>query len=145
MSMGIQGIKAVFTHPSLGLLIMRVALGGVLMWAGWRKFSGGKETLQTVGANIKHIGIDVGQDNAFTLFFGIMAAGSELVGGALLIIGLLFRISSAFLVFTMLVATLYMYQASSGEINRFGYPMILLFVLLGLLFTGPGKFSVQKD
>lgn len=145
MSLGVQGIKSVFQKPDLGLLIIRIGLGVVLAINGWNKFSAGAPTLHAVGANVKFIGLHIGTENAFTLFFGIAAAGSELIGGILLSVGWLFRTATALLIVTMLVATLTTYNASHGDLNQFGYPMVIGLALLGLLFTGPGRISIQKD
>ena len=140
-----QGIKSMFRHPDLGLLIIRIAVGGLLMIAGWNKFMAGTDQLHWVGSNIKYLGMDIGTKNLTTLFYGILAAGSELGGGLLLIAGWLFRTATVPLMGTMLVATLFKYQTTNGDLTQYGYPMIVLFVLLGLLLIGPGKFSLQRD
>ena len=101
--------------------------------------------MHAVGANIKYIGLDVGTQNISTMFFGVLAAGAELAGGLFLAAGIMYRISTGLLLITMVVATLMMLDVSSGDITEFGYPMIMAIVLLGLLFTGPGRMSVQKD
>ena len=91
MNTGIQGIKSLFRHPDAGLLIIRIALGGILAIAGYNKFMGGEEALHAVGANIDYIGLDVGTRNISTMFFGALAAGTELIGGIFLAAGILFR------------------------------------------------------
>ncbi len=145
MDLGAQGIKSVFQRPNLGLLLARLAVGVVLVVAGWGKISAGTEVLHAVGANVKYVGLQVGSNNAFTLFFGAVAAGTELICGALLILGLLFRTSAALLFLTMVVATAMKVQVSGGDLQQFGYPMVVGAVLLALLFTGPGRFAIQKD
>jgi len=145
MSLGVQDIKTVLQRPDLGILIIRVALGVVLALAGWEKLSGGESTLHSIGSSVKFIGLEIGENNAFTLFFGIAAAGSELIGGILIIFGWLFRTASFLLLGTMVVATALQYQVSQGDITQYGYPMIIGLVLLGLIFTGPAKISIQKD
>ena len=145
MNLGVQGIKSVFQCPNLGLLIARLAVGVVLVIAGWNKIAAGADVLHAVGANVKYVGLTIGSNNAFTLFFGSVAAGVELICGALLILGLLFRTSAALLFLTMLVATSMTVQASGGDLLKFGYPMVVGLVLLALLFTGPGRFAIQKD
>ena len=77
------------------------------------------------------------------LFFGISAAGAELVGGALLVIGWLFRTSCLFLLFTMFVATATKIAAGGG-LPDFGYPLALAIVVFAMIFTGPGQHSIQK-
>ncbi len=130
MDTGIQGIKSVFRHPDLGLLIIRVAVGLIFLFAGYTKFMAGETTLNTIGANIKYLG---------------MAASSEAAGGLLLVIGYLFRTSTGFLLITMIVATLSQLDSSVPELADFGFPMIMGLVVAGLLFTGPGSFSLQKE
>ena len=145
MSLGVQGIKSVLHKPEFGLLVIRIALAIILIQAGWAKFSSGEDTLHSIGSSVKFVGLDIGQDNAVTLLFGIAAAGSELIGGILLVVGWLFRIASSLLLATLVVATVMMYQVGKGDIAEFGYPMVLALVLLGLIFTGPGKLSLQKE
>ena len=129
----------------MGLLIIRAGVGVVLAIAGYNKFMGGEEVLHQVGANIKYIGLDVGTNNISTMFFGVLAAGVELVGGLFLAVGILYRTSAALLFGTMVVATLMLLDVSSGDLTKFGYPMVMALVLLGMLFTGPGRLSLQKD
>ncbi|MEX0326622.1 MAG: DoxX family protein [Puniceicoccaceae bacterium] len=145
MNTGIQGIKSLFRHPDMGLVIIRLGVGIVLAIAGYNKFMGGEATLHAVGANIKYFGLDVGTNNISTMFFGVLAAGVELAGGVFIIAGILFRTSAFFLIMTMLVATLMMIDTSGGDLTKFGYPMVVGMVLLGLLFTGPGKISLMKE
>jgi putative oxidoreductase len=140
-----QGIKSMFRHPDLGLFIIRAALGIILMIAGYNKIMGGTEQLHWVGSNVKYLGFNVEPNTFTTLFYGILAAGSELLGGLLLIAGWLFRTATVPLMGTMLVATLFKFQTTSGDLTQYGYPMIFFFVLLGLLLIGPGKFSLQRD
>ena len=144
MQSTLQGIKSFFQKPEFGLLVIRASVGAIMAIAGYNKFAAGTQTLNWVGANIQHVGLSVGSDNAMTLFFGIMAAGSELLGGLLLLVGFFHRTAAAFLVFTMLVATL-MKINTGGGLSDFGYPMIMGLTLLGLIFTGPGRISLQKE
>lgn len=145
MNSTLQGIKSLFRHPDLGLLIIRAGVGIVLAISGYNKFMGGEKVLHAVGANINYLGLDVGSQNISTLIFGVLAAGSELVGGLFLLAGILYRTSAFFLIITMLVATLMKIDTSQGDLKEFGYPMIMGLVLVGLLLTGPGRMSIQKD
>ncbi len=145
MNSTFQSIKSVFRHPELGLLLVRLVVGPVLALAGYNKFAAGTQTLHAVGKCIDYLGLDVGSENIATMFFGVLAAGTELAGGVLLVIGLLFRTSAFFLFITMLVATLSVVDSSGGDFGRYGYPLVMAGVMLGLLFTGPGRISLQKD
>lgn len=145
MNSTFQNLRTALHHPNLGLLVIRLVVGGILAYAGFGKFMGGTQTLHAVGQAINSLGLDVGSQNVSTLFFGALAAGSELAGGVLLILGLFFRTSAFFLFMTMLVATLSVYSSSGGNFGQYGYPLVMASVVLGLLFTGPGRISLQKE
>lgn len=145
MNSNVQSIKALFRHPDLGLLIIRAAVGFVLMFAGYNKFMGGEQVLHSIGLSINYLGMDVVPNSLATIIFGVLAAGVELVGGLALVVGAVFRTSAAFLFITMLVATLMKIDTSGGNFNEFGYPMVMGLVLVGLLFTGAGRVSLQKE
>lgn len=145
MALPVQGIKSLFQHPNLGTFIIRASVGAILAFAGWNKFAGGTGVLEAVGSNVSRVGLEIGSSGAFPLFFGIMAAGSELLGGILLILGVLFRPMTALLLVTMGVATVTKYQTTSGDFTLYGYPLLMFLVLLGLLFSGSGKYSIVRD
>ena len=129
---------AFLNNPDFGLLLMRVVLGGAMIAHGVPKFLAGKGRLQWVGEQMAHLGITF-----YPVFWGFMAALTEVVGGLFLVLGFLFRTSSALLAFTMVVAALYHFQAGSA-FNLTGYPVSMLAVFVGLIFLGPGKFAVGR-
>lgn len=145
MESGIQSVKSMFRQPDLGLLIIRISVGLIFIYAGYNKFMAGEATLNNIGSNVKYLGLDVGVNTVSSMFFGIVAAGAEVLGGLLLAVGFLSRTSSLFLVMTMLVATLYKLDTAARELSEFGFPLIMGIVCLGLLLTGPGRYSIQKD
>ncbi len=145
MESGIQSVKSMFRRPELGLLVIRVSVGLIFIYAGYNKFMAGEETLNNIGSNVKYLGLDVGVNTVSSMFFGIAAAGAEVLGGALLAVGFLTRVSTFFLIITMLVATLYKLDSSVVALSEFGFPLVMGLVCLGLLFTGPGRYSIQKD
>lgn len=145
MSLSIHTVRSVFQHPQLGTLIIRASIGLIMGISGWNKFMAGEGTLKAVGSNISRVGFEWASEGALALFFGIMAAGTELLGGLFLLLGLFFRTSTALLIVTMLVATITKYQTSSGDFIQYGYPLAMFLVLCGLLLTGPGRFAVQRD
>ncbi len=70
-----------------------------------------------------------------------MAKGSEFFGGALLIIGLFTRISSVFLLITMVVAV---FVANGGNITGDGeLAFVYLITCFAILIHGPGKLSLD--
>jgi putative oxidoreductase len=123
-------------YRDVGLLIIRLGFGlGFVFFHGWDKLSGGPERWAGNGAVMSNIGIDFGHT-----FFGLMAALSESVGGLMIAAGLFFRPVCAVLAFTMVMAT--MSHFVSGRGNP-GHAVKNFFVLIGLLFVGPGKYSLD--
>lgn len=114
---------------------------------GVPKFLGGKEQLEWLGSQMAIFGITF-----WPVFWGFMAAFSEVVGGLLLVVGFLVRPACFFLLCTMIVAVLYhIAEPEKGltAIDNFNFfvsnPLSLAFVFLAIMFMGPGRFSVQKD
>ncbi|MBC7949765.1 MAG: DoxX family protein [Chitinophagaceae bacterium] len=64
----------------------------------------------------------------------------ELVGGAFLIIGLLTRITTVFLIVTMSVITFFM---GKWDLLSSDSSWLLLLLFLCVLFTGPGRWSLD--
>lgn len=138
-------VSSLFQHSDFGLLWLRLSVGGYLAYAGLLKFLGGSVMLRGTGTAISVLRLPAGEDSVFPMIFGVLAAATELFGGLLLVIGFFHRLAAVALLGVMVVATLLMYQVSQGNLAQFGFPMFVGFVLFGLLFTGPGRFSVQKD
>lgn len=81
-------------------LLLRLYLAPVLMQAGWTKFQSFDDTAAWFGNP------DWGLGLPFPELLTFLAAGTELVGGGLLLLGLFTRLVSIPLMFTMLVAAL---------------------------------------
>ena len=79
-------------------LLMRLYLAPIMMQAGWNKFQSFDSTVAWSG------NADWGLGLPFPELMVILAAGTELIGGALLVIGLAVRWVSIPLMATMLVA-----------------------------------------
>lgn len=126
-------------YKNTGLLLMRVGLGVMMIMHGYPKLFGGPEMWSGVGGAMKNIGIDF-----FPAFWGFMAACAEALGGLLILLGLLFRPACIFLLFTMVIAAL-MHLANGDGIMQASHAIELGFVFIGLLFIGPGKYSVDKS
>jgi uncharacterized membrane protein YphA (DoxX/SURF4 family) len=82
----------------LAPLLIRLYLAPVLMQAGWNKFEAFDSTVEWFGNNDWGLGLPMPEVLAF------LAASSELLGGAMLVIGLAVRWISVPLMVTMLVA-----------------------------------------
>jgi putative oxidoreductase len=123
-------------YRDVGLLVIRIGFGlGFLFYHGWGKLTGGPERWAQVGGAMGNFGIDFGH-----AFFGFLAAFSESVGGLFIALGLFFRPVCALLSITMFVAMVNHYASGRGSPAHAAKNM---FVFLGLIFVGPGKYSLD--
>jgi putative oxidoreductase len=125
------------THD-LGLLILRVGIGIMFTLHGYPKLIGGPEVWEKLGGSMKLVGLDFAPT-----FWGLLAAIAEAVGGQLLAIGLFFRLACALLLGTMLVATV-QHVRSGDDFQVYSHALEAAFLFLGLLFSGPGRFSLDQ-
>ncbi|SHK48025.1 DoxX family protein [Hymenobacter psychrotolerans] len=125
------------THD-LGLLLLRVGIGVMFTIHGYPKLTGGPEMWAQVGGAMKVVGLDFAP-----VFWGFMAAVAEAVGGQLLALGLFFRIACALLLGTMVMATV-MHISSGDAFGAYSHALEAAFLFLGLLFTGPGRYSLDQ-
>jgi putative oxidoreductase len=125
----------------LGLLVMRLGLGGLFIAHGQPKVWGGPDGWEKIGGAMAMFGLDFAPT-----FWGACAAFSEFLGGILLVLGLFFRPACAALAFTMLVALGFHLKMGHGFYTEHSWAAAshCLAAFLGLLLTGPGKFSVKK-
>ena len=130
--------NSILKNRDLGILIIRVGLGVCMILHGFPKITGGIEKWTAIGGSMQVIGI-----NFFPVFWGFMAAVTETFGGFLLLLGLFHRPVNLFLAFTMLIATLVHLNKGDGFMGS-SHAIELGIVFLGLIFIGPGKYSVDK-
>ncbi|MBE7177685.1 MAG: DoxX family protein [Mucilaginibacter polytrichastri] len=130
-------LSSLAKYKDTGLLIMRAGLGVMFMYHGYPKLFGGPEFWGKIGQAMGTVGISF-----LPVVWGLLAAIAEAVGGLFILIGFLFRPASFFLLFTMAIATC-MHLKSEGLMQA-SHALELAFVFAGLLFTGPGKYSVDK-
>ena len=121
-----------------GPLFMRVGLGAAFAYHGWLKFDGG---VANFAGFLDSLGVPLPDVVAW---LQIMAEG---IGGLLLIAGLFTRFVTLPLI-GILVGAIVLVKADAGFIGAdgspgFSYETVLLAGLLGLLFVGPGRFSVD--
>ncbi|MEO0900283.1 MAG: DoxX family protein [Bacteroidota bacterium] len=119
-------------NPSLhiGLDIIRILTGGIIISFGLEVFS--SEQMDGYFQWLGEVGVP------FPEFMAYVGKLSELIGGTLLLIGLLTRLSTIPLIATMFVINFIMLD---GSIRT--QPFYLLLLFLCFLFLGSGKLSVD--
>ena len=118
---------------NLGLFILRLSVG--LMMA----FSHGLGKLQTYfNADTIQFPDPLGLGADMSLF---MAASSEFFVSLLLVLGLMTRLATLPLIFTMLIAVFVIHANDPFQKMEFG--LLYLFPYIAILFMGPGKFSLD--
>ena len=127
---------------SIGLLILRIGIGVMFMLFGTAKFLGGEKALISVGEAMKLLGVT----GDFKLW-GTVAAATEIVGGAALITGALFRPLCVLLLFVMVMATAATVKRGDDfwtTLRNAGHAVDMGFLFLGLLLVGPGRYNLGK-
>lgn len=122
----------------LGLLLIRVMVGLVFVYHGAQKLFGafGGPGISGFAGHLEKMGFMAPLVSAW------LAALAEFIGGLALISGWHMRLASLPLIFTMLVASFKVHGGAFGlQNNGMEYALTLAVVLLGLLFTGPGRFA----
>lgn len=123
-----------------GLLGIRLMLGVVFMYHGAQKLFGafGGSGIEGFAGFLESLGMPLPTLNAY------MAGGTEFFGGLLLGVGLVTRLVSIPVAFTMLVAVFMVHGSAFGaQNNGMEYPLTLAVVTLGIGLIGPGRLSLD--
>lgn len=123
-------------YSDIGITVLRVGLGLMMMLHGWPKVQGGPGNWAKLGGSMALFGI-----TAFPAFWGGAAAFTELVGGALLVLGLGTRPAAALLTFVMFVAAAN-HMAGDGFMSA-SHPIETGTGLLALVFLGSGRWGLE--
>lgn len=127
-------IAALLKNRDLGLLILRLGIGGMFIFHGYPKLMAGPEKWERLGASMAYLGI-----NFFPVFWGFMASFAESVGGLFIIFGWYFRVSNSLLLLTMCVAA-FQHLAKGEGLGRASHAIEAGVVFLALIFIGPGRY-----
>ena len=125
--------------PDLALLILRIALGAIMLAHGLQKVGlvpGGAPNLQATIDGFAGMGIPP--------WMGYLSVTAELAGGLALLIGFLGRLA-AFGVAVNMSTAIFKVHASKGFFAPAGFefPAALLAIAAALLVTGMGAYSVD--
>ncbi len=130
--------KALDTYRDIGLLILRIGIGGMMIFHGAPKMLGGPESWEGTGKAMAVIGIKF-----LPVMWGFLASFAEFAGGILIIFGLFFRTMSFMIFFTMLIASLRGLARGNG-LRGAAHAIEMGIVFLSLIFIGPGKYSLDE-
>ena len=137
-------LKSLSKYRDAGLLLLRILIGLSFLAHGLPKLMEGPDLWIKLGKSMQFVGV-----GAYPLFWGLMAALSESVGGFLLLIGFAFRPACLFLLSTMVVATTMHFHTTPGSLfdkwEEASHATELGSLFLSLLLIGPGKFSVDRE
>ena len=125
-----------------GLLLLRVALGSIMVAHGAQKLFGwfGGHGLSGTGSGLESMGLRPGR------VYAVVNGFAEFGGGALLVVGLLTPLGAAAVAGVMFVAIATVHWRNGFFNTRGGYEFNLLIVAaaIGLAFTGPGEISIDQ-
>ncbi len=126
------------SYPNFGLFIMRAGLGVMMIVHGLPKLTGGPEKWEGLGHSMGVLHI-----HFFPVFWGFMCAATEAIGGLFCVLGLWFRVVCLLMIVNFVVASLTQF-GSGGGIQEAAHAIELGIAFAGLLFLGPGTYSVDK-
>lgn len=114
-------------------LLLRVTVGAIFLQAGWMKFQN--------PAMIQ--GMLAGINFPLSDFFAWIVIFSELIGGALLVLGLWTKYATIPLMIVMLVA-FFTVHLKDGLVATTWYVMMIFFALSVFFTSGAGKISLDN-
>ena len=126
-------------YKNLGLLIIRIGLGILFIYHGLPKLLGGPENWQKLGTAAGAVGI-----HFLPVFWGFLCAVTETIGGILVVVGLAFRPVCLLMAVNLIVAAAFTYKLS-GDFGDATHAIEDAIVFAGLVFIGPGSYSVDKS
>jgi putative oxidoreductase len=131
-------LKFLAKYRETGLLLIRGSLGLIfiiliapVLWSGegsWERF----------GSAMRHLDF-----HSHYKFWGFVGAVLGCAGGVLMVLGLFFRLG-VLLTLTVTLVHLVAVWESHGDFQARLPALEMAILLVGLLFIGPGKYSVDK-
>ncbi len=127
-------------HREFGLLLLRVAVGALLVAAAFPVVAGGAGRWRAAAAPAAHF-LHIG---SHLEFLGAVVAFSELAAGILLFIGLFFRVVCLVLAIVLTVSAFIHAGHHLGAVFAVAVCAPLL-ASYSLVLLGPGKYSFDKS
>lgn len=125
-------IQPLFVFSDWGLLILRVALGVIMVAHGWPKL----KNLKGTAAGFKAMGFKPPK------FWGTVAAIVEFFGGLALILGL-FTQFFAFLIAIQFIVAILKVKGKMGFVNGYEFDLLILAAAFALMILGAGAISLD--
>jgi putative oxidoreductase len=130
------------SDESLAPIALRLPTGIIFAAHGAQKLFGafGGYGLEGTGQWMESVGLAPGY------LMALLAGGAEFFGGLALILGLLVRPAALILAITMLVAivTVHLDKGLFMANNGYEFGLALLAISVALVFSGAGRFSVDR-
>ena len=126
-----------WTNSDIGLLIVRIALGGIIFFHGFHKLIHGTDAQFQILAS-----------NGIPGQFIYLVYISEVLAPVLIVLGILTRISSLTIIVTMIVVFYVLpFPIGLDEHGAMNIESQLYFLLLSvaLFFTGPGRYCLKQN
>lgn len=117
------------TSKNLALLVIRLVIGGIFIYAGWGKIA---DMSSTVGY-FASMGIPA--------FLAYAVGYCEFIGGILLVLGLFSCFAASVLVIIMIVATI---LTAINAPQMVTVPLAMVAALLGIIVSGSGSWAVHR-
>jgi putative oxidoreductase len=126
------------TLQQLGFMLIRIAMGSILLIFGYNKLMAGTEYLTQTGSAISYFGITHGY-----LLWGYAAALTEFCGGIAYILGLCTRIASLPLMFHFIVAMRFHMQ-HNDPFTIWAFPALFLCLVVSFFIAGSGRYALDS-
>ena len=131
--MRVLGLPFLSRLRDVAPVALRLGVGFNFMWFGNKKISRGPDSF---AEQLADLGV------ASPMLFTWLVIIAELIGGALLVAGLLTRLTTLPLIVTM-IGSIFLVKAELGMPDA-GIDIALLAGLMALLLAGPGRFSIDR-
>lgn len=135
----LNAMNRMFTHEDLGKFLLRLAVGGLMLFHGLHKLFAGIDGIS---------GMLIAKGFPGFIAYGVLVG--EVIAPCLIILGILTRPAALVLAFTMIVAWLMVGMNETWTLDKTGAWAIesLVYFFIGALavaFLGAGRFSVAGN